>query len=115
MNTQRAFDSTTFAATMLKELQISLHQCKAAYHILSKRLQKAQAYICLMQESWFVWTSSLYTRAAVFIRGMQCRVVTGFVTRDLVALQIKIGESGDALHTFHRTLGQHLPLKNSRN
>ncbi len=33
--------------------------------------------------------------AAVFIEGMQCCVVPGFVTRDLVALQVKILESGD--------------------
>ncbi len=34
-------------------------------------------------------------RAAVFIKGMQCRIVPDFVTRNQVALQIKIGENGD--------------------
>ncbi len=33
--------------------------------------------------------------AAVFIKGMWYRIVLGFVTRDLVALQIKTRESGD--------------------
>ncbi len=96
---------------MLEVLQINLHQCKAACHILSKRLQKVQAYICLIQEPWFfkgqlrginsVDSQLVYhrggirPRAAVFIKGMQCCIVPGFVTRDLVAVQIKIGESGD--------------------
>ncbi len=57
-------------------------------------------------------------RAAVFIKCMKCCKVPSFVTKDLVALRIKIGESGDqtdwlyVLNTFHQTLGRHLPLKN---
>ncbi len=68
-------------------------------------------YICLIQEPCFfkgqlmdinsVDTQLVYhrggirPRAAVFINRMQCRIVPGFVTRDLVALQIKIEENGD--------------------
>ncbi len=39
---------------LVEVLQISLHQCKVTYHILSKWLQKVQTYICLIQESWFI-------------------------------------------------------------
>ncbi len=87
------------------------HQRKAACHILSKRLQKVRTYICLIQKTQFYESrlrginsvdsqllchrECIRPRAAVFIKRMQCRIVTDFVTRDLVALQINISESGD--------------------
>ncbi len=107
----RTDTGTAIPQILIEVLQINLHQCKAACHILSKRLQKVQTFICLIQEPWFfkgrlrginsVDSQLVYhrggirPRAAVFIKGMQCRIVPGFVTRDLVALQVKIGESGD--------------------
>ncbi len=59
-------------------------------------------------------------RAAVFMKGMQCCIVPGFVTRDLVALQIKIEESGDQKDVicsayFSLDFGTSSPLKDSRN
>ncbi len=38
---------------------------------------------------------SIRPTAAEFIKGMQCRTVPGFVTRDLLLLQIKTEASGD--------------------
>ncbi len=35
------------------------------------------------------------SRTAVFIKGMHCRIEPSFVTRDLVAWQIKIGKNGN--------------------
>ncbi len=77
-------------------IEINLQECEAACHILSKRLQKMQAYICLIQEPWFfkgqLWDVNsmdsqlvyhrgrIRPRAAVFIKGIQCRIVPGFVT-----------------------------------
>ncbi len=57
-----------------------------------------------------MWTAELVyhrggipPRAAVFIKGTQCRAVPGFVTGDLAALQIKSKESGDRKEAVVRT------------
>ncbi len=53
----------------------------------------------------------------MLIKGMQCRIVPVFITGDLVALPIKLGESSDQKIVvicsayFPQTLGCHLPLK----
>ncbi len=63
-----------------------------------------QIYICLIQVPWFlkellggrgVKYGQQALTAAVFIKGTQCCIIPGIVTRDLAELQIKIGERGD--------------------
>ncbi len=68
-----------------------------------------QTQICLIQEPWFFrgqvgginsldsqlvyHKGGLRPRTAIFIKEVQSNMVPGFTTRDLVAMQIKCGET----------------------
>ncbi len=87
------------------------HQCKAVYHSLTRKLQKVQTQIRLIQEPRFYkgqareinsvnsqvvyHIGDLRQRAAIFMKGVQGNYSTWFYNTELVAVQIKCWEGED--------------------